>query len=300
MTQQIRKWGIGLFETPPRNHQTLPEKGTLASFTQVILAAFDEVRGHQPLASYPDTDLILNENAMKPIAIHSAWFLSVEEQEEFDHIDLEYNGRTYLAKKFRVPNFGMRKKERAGSEDETFETMVFFVSVPDELNIIGSNVLEKLYNSTQQSLGNELYKLVQGDISRAKPIKTAQTRQIIQEAEDVKARFYKLCEWNLAQVSTRILRQISDSVTKQKALAYLMLVNGEKNPAENSAAGELFEHAEEGGEMVGPPIEISNIGFCVEKECIEVILVNNREEDIDAAKILVSNVEGVFEKHFFE
>ena len=145
-------WDKGLFENPSRNLRTLPEKRTLTVFTQVILAAFDEVRGQQPLASYPDKDLILNENAMKPIAIHSVWFLSVEEQEEFDHIDLEYNGRTYLAKKFRVPNFGMRKKERAGSEDETFETVVLFVSIPDELNIIGSNILEKLFAATQQSL----------------------------------------------------------------------------------------------------------------------------------------------------
>ena len=65
-------------------------------------------------------------------------------------------------------------------------------------------------------------------------------------------------------------------------------------------AGNLSSKAEESGQVAGPPVEITNVGFCVEKECIEVLLVNNLAEDIDSAKILVANVDGTTEKHFFE
>ncbi|HMF31613.1 MAG TPA: hypothetical protein VKK79_09375 [Candidatus Lokiarchaeia archaeon] len=285
-----------MFE-PPAKSPKFPEKGTLASFTQVILCYFDEVRGHQPLASFPDKDLIYDEVAVKPLFIHSVWFLSVEEQEEFDHIDLEYSGRTFLAKKFRAPSD--RKKERAGCEEDDFETIVLFVSVPDELSVIGSDVLKNLYDAIRQSLLEDLHKLVKGDICRTKPIKTPQIRESLVEAEEVKERFYKVCEWNLAHMSANMIRKISDSVTKQKALSYLMLVNGENHGA-NAADSSLFDISEGTTSTIGPLIGVSSINFCAEKECIEVILVNNLEADIESAKILVSNVQGFFEKSFFE
>ena len=63
----------------------------------------------------------------------------------------------------------------------------------------------------------------------------------MQEADEVKERFYRLCEWILTQVPTRLFRQISDSTIKQKALAYLMRVNGGNEAGGNLAGGESIE-----------------------------------------------------------
>jgi len=275
-----------------------PPGTTIGSYTQVFLCYFDEMRGHIPLVSYPDKNILFDEAATKPIFVHSVWFLSVEEQEDFDHIDLDYSDRTYLAKKFRVPT--TRKKERAGSEKDDTETMVLIISVPSDLSVIGSHVLAKVYGAIQDTLTADLYKIVKGDIARAKPIKTIQLQQVIKEADVVIDKFYKLCEWILAPSTTSILNKLSDSVTKQKALAYLMLVNGTSATGKNAGSGGLFQHTTTAVPSMLPPITVSSINFCRDKECIEVILENHMDEDIVGAKIMVSNVQGFFEKHFFE
>ncbi len=287
-----------MFETKPPLKSPKPPGTTIGSYTHVFLCYFDEVRGHIPLASYPDKNLLFDEAATKPIFVHSVWFLSVEEQEDFDHIDLDYSDRTYLAKKFRVPT--TRKKERAGCEADDTETMVLIVSVPSDLSVIGSHVMTDIYDGIKKTLTADLHKVVKGDIARAKPIKTIQIQQVIKEADAILARFYKICEWVLAPSTTSILNKISDSVTKQKALAYLMLVNDSNVGVKNGTVGGFFEQKPSATPTIMPPITVNSTNFCRDKECIEVILENHMSEDIVGAKIMVSNVQGFFEKHFFE
>ncbi len=287
-----------MFESKPSKKSTKPPGTIIGSYTQIFLCYFDEVRGHIPLASYPDKNLLFDEVATKPIFVHSVWFLSVEEQEDFDHIDLDYSDRTYLAKKFRVPT--TRKKERAGCEADETETMVLIVSVPSDLSVIGSHVLANVYEGIKENLTADLHKIVKGDIARAKPIKTIQVQQVIKEADVVLDRLYKICEWILAPSTTSILNKLSDSVTKQKALAYLMLVDGSPQAAKNGGVNGFFTQKPTSTPSMVPNITVNNINFCRDKECIEVILENHMSDDIVGAKITVSNVQGFFEKHFFE
>ncbi len=287
-----------MFEPKPPNKSAKPPGTTIGSYTQIFLCYFDEVRGHIPLVSYPDKNLLYDEVATKPIFVHSVWFLSVEEQEDFDHIDLDYSDRTYLAKKFRVPT--TRKKERAGCEADETETMVLIISVPSDLSVIGSHVLASVYDAIKETLVADLSKVVKGDIARSKPIKTIQVQQVIKEADGVLDNFYKMCEWILAPSTTSILNKLSDSVTKQKALAYLMLVDGSTQTAKNGGVNGFFEQKPTATPSMIPPVTVNSTNFCRDKECVEVILENHTDEDITGAKIMVSNVQGFFEKHFFE
>jgi hypothetical protein len=123
---------------------------------------------------------------------------------------------------------------------------------------------------------------------------------VIKEADAVLAQFYKICEWVLAPSTTSILNKLSDSVTRQKALAYLMLVDSSSTMDKNGTTNGFFEQKPTATPSMVPPITVNSINFCRDKECIEVILENHMSDDIVGAKIMVSNVQGFFEKHFFE
>ena len=104
--------------------------------TDIYLMYFDEERGHVPLFIYPEekfSDLVHNKTFMRPIKYHPIWFLTVDEQEALDHIDLEFKGYTFFGKKFFAKS--KRKKKRAGLDEETPETIIIIISLPNEVEI---------------------------------------------------------------------------------------------------------------------------------------------------------------------
>ncbi|MHC1590953.1 MAG: hypothetical protein ACXQS8_02610, partial [Candidatus Helarchaeales archaeon] len=110
-------------------------------FYQVFLCYFDETRGHLPLFTYPSY-LKNDEKELKIIKIHSIWFLDTT-QEDLQHVDLEYGDKIYLAMKFTGKS--AREKARAGLTEETPETYVLILALPQNLAFLGSDLLLYLY-----------------------------------------------------------------------------------------------------------------------------------------------------------
>ena len=114
----------------------------LEELCYVYILYFDEERGHMPLLMYPDDELRKDKEFMRPIKYHPVWFLEIEESEALDHIDLEFKGYTFFGKKFLAKS--EREKRRAGLDETTPETIVIIISVPNDLNIFGDELLKQL------------------------------------------------------------------------------------------------------------------------------------------------------------
>lgn len=296
-----------LSDTPRREPlASPPDKSSIGveDFCTILLAYFDETRGHEILVSYPDPDLVCDEECLRPIHIHSIWFLSAEEQSAIDHVDLDYRGRTYFAKKFTAPSF--RKKTRAGVEDTDDEVMVLFVSLPEELNIFGSRILQALFNAIKKTIRDELCSIIIGHIAQKKIIKSQKIRSAIDEGERVAERFRRLCEWVLARFTPDLLDGYMNTVKKQKALAYLLLKDlDQKKPVEGIDAdisyADIFEPIQEHQQDFNPLkcIAFSSLEIR-DDEMLEITLVNNSGRDLDDVSISVSHVQEFFERNYFE
>ena len=113
------------------NNSKSSEKERIEDLCVVYVLYFDEKRGHIPLLIYPNDKYKDDKNYMRPIKYHSIWFLPVEEQAGLDHIDLEYKKYIFFGKKFLTKS--KRIKRRAGLEEETPETIVIIVSLPNDI-----------------------------------------------------------------------------------------------------------------------------------------------------------------------
>lgn len=278
---------------------------TIQYFCDIYLAFFDETRGHEVIFTYPDESRECDDECMRPIHIHSIWFLSEAEQSSLDHIDLDYGGRTFFAKKFAAPS--KRKKTRAGIDDEADEVMVLFVSLPEELNIFGSRILKGLHEAIQKTIICEIADLIVGHIAQKKIIQSPKVKQEIAMGKEVYQKLARLCDWILAQFTPDLLEGYINTVKKQKALAYLLLQDQKMKqaaPKELDITYEdifepLAEHAPVKGVDPRRCISICELEL-VDDHVIELTLRNNSGQDLEGIRIIVSHVQEFFERNYFE
>lgn len=184
---------------------------------EVYLAYFDEMRGHEVLLRYPAPCQDFVE-CLRPISIHSIWFLSPEEQAELDQVTLDYGRRTYFARKFTAPSH--RKKSRAGIEEADEETLVLFVSLPEELYIFGGRILSDLHATIKEELSEDLCDLIIGHIAKKKIIPSSRTRAEIKRGNVVTEKFLELCDHVVGRYSADLVENFNLSIKRQKALAF--------------------------------------------------------------------------------
>ncbi len=269
---------------------------------EVFLLYFDEMRGHMPLLSYPDEKLIYNPKAMRPINIHSIWFLDFKEQEVLDHVDLEYKNKIYSAKKFLVKS--ERKKQRAGLKKETPETIVIIVALPNEIEIFGSYIIKKLLKIIQKNYGNVLWKLIEGEIAKSVVIKNKSVLENIKKSDEIKQNInFDIHNTILKYFGNVLMDSKSDSIKKQKAMSFLALkgfyissLKGFEGAPYDDV--NLFEKAASAKILQGTfnPFKISEITLSKNSQELEVVIENSSEANMHSIQVTISHVREFFEK----
>ncbi|NVM46385.1 MAG: hypothetical protein HWN79_15860, partial [Candidatus Lokiarchaeota archaeon] len=123
------------------------KKNPFEDLAIVYVMYFDEAQGHMPLLIYPDDQYRNNKTFMRPIKYHPIWFLTLDESDALDHIDLEFKGLTFFGKKFLTHS--KREKRRAGLKEETPETIVVILSLPDKIELFGDELIRLLTQAVQ-------------------------------------------------------------------------------------------------------------------------------------------------------
>ncbi|MHA1374264.1 MAG: hypothetical protein ACTSR7_08205 [Promethearchaeota archaeon] len=274
--------------------------------SDIYLMYFDEARGHVPLFIYPEkkfTKLRENKTFMRPIKYHPIWFLTVNEQEALDHVDLEFKGYVFFGKKFLTKS--KRKKRRAGMEEDTPETIIMIVSLPNDIEIFGDDFIRLLVKKIKQQFGDRLYQLIEYEISKYDVIKTPKIRQIIKEGEKIKNELNDLITNTCREFFSSVIQQTDiSSFKQQKALSFLALkgidvshlISDEGSSTFSNV--KLFDPSKKISESLKLklPFIISNIEITPNSHELEIIILNNTDDEKQDLIVKITHVKEFFEK----
>jgi len=277
------------------------EKNPNEDLVIVYVLYFDEKRGQNPLLIYPDDNLRKDKKYMRPIHYHPVWFL---ESEELDHIDLEFKGYTFFGKKFLAKS--ERQKRRAGFKVETPETIVIIVSLPVEIEIFGDDLIRKLSTEIREKFEDQLYKIIKSEIASENVIKSQKILERIEEGKKIKIFLRELIDKTIKHYFSKIIKKKTDStsIKAQKAISYFSMKGFEFSPL-SSLRGkdtfsdiELFDPQKKSVDDLKskPPLSINSINFIENSQEIEIMVQNNKEEELKNISIVISHVKEYFEK----
>lgn len=283
----------------------LSEKPSFKDLCIVYVLYFDEARGHVPLIIYPiDIDnLKENKRFMRPIRYHPIWFMPVEEQEALDHIDLEFKNFTFFGKKFLVKS--KRKKRRAGLEEETPETIVIIVSLPNNIEIFGDELIKSLTVKIQDNFKDKLFEIIEYDIAKEQVIKTAEVKKTIENGAKIINKLRDLISQTVEDYFSNVIKQ-SDvtSIKQQKALSYLAL-KGIDVSRLGSAIGnatfsaiKIFDPKKTAEVSLSLKLQfmVSSINIIEDSQELEILVQNNTDEEFNNLTVNITHVKEFFEK----
>lgn len=294
------------FEQKNGNSQEDSSTINLEKFCIIYLAYFDEARGHQLLLVHPpelkdDTEFLQAES--KIVFIHSIWWMSVDVQAELSHVDLEFGGRNYLAKKFLAPS--NRSKKRSGMDEKTPETIVLILNIPINLNPFGGELLNALYQELTAKHMADFSVAIEKSISDAKIIKNPKDKEISLNGEKILDGMITTIRSVLKDFSKQMEVNVSSESDKAKALAYLLYQDIKKRPSSVDDMNAFFtaptgEQIIDIGAVVRSKIKMDEAIFKKDENKIYVTLVNTSTEEICNCVVSIAYIEDFFEKYFYD
>jgi hypothetical protein len=275
---------------------------TLEELCYVYIMYFDESKGHIPLLMYPNEELKDDKDFMRPIKYHPIWFLEMEESEALDHIDLEYKGYTFFGKKFLAKS--LREKRRAGLEEETPETVVIIISVQNDLDIFGDELIRKITQLVRDKYEDKLYELIECEIAKEEIIKTPKVKKCIQEGNKIKNELEELIRKNCKKFFSSVIKERdSGSIKKQKALSFLALKGFDVSHILSSTDSDfsninLFDPSKQSEQdlKLVKPFNIVEINISTESDELEILVSNNTEKKFENIIVKITHVKEFFEK----
>jgi len=283
------------------------EKNPFEELAVVYILYFDEAQGHIPLLIYPTDKYKDDKEYMRPIKYHPIWFLSVEEQDALDHIDLEFKGYTFFGKKFFTQS--KRKKRRAGLEEETPETIVIIVSLPNDIEIFGDDLIRLLTNRIKHKFEDQIFEIIESEILKDQIIKTPKDKEIIKKGKAIKEKLRELIEGINNHFFQKVVRQSDTaSIKKQKAISYLSL----KGLDVSHIATEDYKNSFSSIKLFDPmkktqvdfdekePFSIIDVHKMGDSQELEILVQNNTEQELHNLTITITHVKEYFEKEVME
>jgi hypothetical protein len=272
----------------------------------IYLAYFDEARGHQLLLVHPpdlkgDSEFLHAES--KTIFIHSIWWMSVETQAELSHVDLEFGGRNYLAKKFNAPSH--RAKKRSGMDENTPETVVLILSIPINLNPFAGELLTKLYKAITARHMDEFSNAIETSICDAKIVKSPHDKEASINGHRILDSMTHTIHTTLQDFAKQLEVNVSSEDEKRKALAYLLYQDIKAKPAAVRNGGSFFEASDGSpiidiGSAARSKITMTEALVKKDENKIHVTLVNSSSEEICGCVVSIAYMEDFFEKYFYD
>jgi hypothetical protein len=282
-------------ESPLKN-----EPPSLKGIYEIFLAYFNEELGHLILFTYPPS-LKTDEEECRVISIHSIWWLNTETQKDLQHVDLECGGRTYLATKYTAKSF--REKKRSGLTTETPETFVLITSVPNNLTHLGTNMLRTLFERIQD-IKDELYLLIEKEITCVKIIKNPSDKEIIKKGAELEAKLLKICEESIPKLTPDELNALTKVETPdQENLAFLLLEDLHllESPHEREfdvmppSLSEIAPPDARETEVFKKKIEIESISLMDDDRKLKITVKNVSGQNLENLTIRITQLKEFFE-----
>jgi hypothetical protein len=284
-------------------HSKPSKKNDVEDLCVAYILYFDEARGHVPLMIYPDDKYKNDKKYMRPIKYHSIWFFDIEEQAALDHIDLEYKGYTFFGKKFLTKS--QRKKRRAGLVEETPETIVIIISLPNDINIFGDDLIRILTKVIRENFEDKLFEMIEADIAKDEVIKTPQIKKKIEKGEELTKKLWELIGKTIDDYFSDVVKQTDTaSIKQQKAISYLALKGIDFSHITGVLSKDTFSkiklfdpNSTANNELaLRIPLSITNITIMEDSKELEILVRNNLDEELIDLTVKITHVKEFFEK----
>ena len=151
---------------------------------QIFIMHFDEINGNVPLLFFPDESFQNNEKFMDLFKFHLPWFFDSEDKTNDKYISLDYDGKIYLARIYRISSNVGRK--RSFFLEFPFDTIIVTVVVPKEVVSYGLdflNVVTELFFKEYKELLNYIFL---SEILQEKGVEGPKMRNIIEAGTHLK------------------------------------------------------------------------------------------------------------------
>lgn len=254
-----------------------------------------------PLLTYPP-NIADNAEKMRPIDIHSIWFLSEKEKDSKEYYNLEYGDRIYYAKKVEL-DLKKNNKENLNYFDSN-QRLIVFVSVPIKITNFGADFLLKIENALQLNLINKLSHVIESSVAQFELIKTPKIKKAIERGEIIKESIRQILKKNADEFFSSIIEQFdATSLDKYKALSFLMLKNlnvthiiSHDNKGKSSLIKIRAAVVQKNHNLkVKCPVNVLNVRFDDANHELEILVKN-----LTNLKIINLNVKLTLVKDFFE
>jgi hypothetical protein len=279
------------------------EKNPFEELTVVYVLYFDETRGHMPLLIYPDDRYKDDKTFMRPIRYHPIWFLSINESDALDHIDLEFKGYTFFGKKFRAHS--RREKRRAGLTGETPETIVIIVSLPNNIELFGDDLIRHLTQDIKDNFEKNIFQIIESEILKDDVIKSPKTKKIIEKGDKIKKQLREIIDQTTDHFFSTVIKKADDSsIRMQKAIAYLAFkgidishIHSEDYKGSFSSI-QLFDPNKEGEVKFidKNPFILLKINIIEDSQELEIIIQNNSLYEKKGVFVKITHLREYFEK----
>ncbi|MFX1448784.1 MAG: hypothetical protein ACFFCG_11730 [Promethearchaeota archaeon] len=280
-----------------------PDKNPYEELAVVYVMYFDEAQGHMPLLIYPIDQYKRNKAFMRPIRYHPIWFLSLDESDALDHIDLEFKGYTFFGKKFLTRS--QREKRRAGLEEETPETIVIILSLPKNIELFGDELVRLLTQEIRNKYENKLFEIIDSEILKEEVIKSPKIKKRIERGESIKKELRTEIEVIINKFFSNVVKNSdTTSIRMQKAIAYLAFKGIDVSHIEGKDYNGSFSNIQlfdpnikgEVNFTDKKPFIILKINIIEDSQELEILVQNNSLQAIKGIVVRINHLKEYFEK----
>ena len=285
-----------LFDSPS-------EKSPFEDLAVVYVLYFDEAQGHMPLLIYP-VETYKNDKAfMRPIKYHPIWFLSLNESDALDHIDLEFKGYTFFGKKFLTKS--NREKRRSGLKEETPETIVIVVSLPNKIELFGDELIRILTQEVKDKYEDKLFEIIDSEILKEEVIKSPKIKKRIEIGQAIKKQLRGSIEKTTNTFFSDVIRNSdATSIRMQKAIAYLAFRGIDVSHIDTKEYKgsfsniQLFDPNKQGevNFVDKKPFIILKINIIEDSQEMEILVQNNSLQAAKGIIVKINHLKEYFEK----
>ena len=278
-------------------------KNPLEELAVVYVLYFDEAQGHMPLLIFPEEKYKDDKAFMRPIKYHPIWFLSLDESDALDHIDLEFKGFTFFGKKFLTKS--NREKRRSGLEEETPETIVIIVSLPDKIELFGDELIRLLTQEVKDKYEDKLFEIIASEILKEEVIKSPKIKKRIEKGVSIKKELRNSIEKITNTFFSDVIRNSdTTSIRMQKAIAYLAFKGIDVSHIYGKDYNGTFSNIQlfdpnikgEVSFVDKKPFIILKINIIEDSQELEILVQNNSLHTIKGSVVRINHLKEYFEK----
>ncbi|MFX0188411.1 MAG: hypothetical protein ACFE8A_11835 [Candidatus Hodarchaeota archaeon] len=269
---------------------------------EVYLLFFEETKGNFPFFIYPDETIKNNTEKMRPINIHTIWWMDMKDQAVMDHVDLEYGDKMYIARKFLT--LSKRKKKGVKFDNYTPETIIIILTIPNDLYIFGGALLNQLTINIIKNFEGKLYHVIESEIAKEKIIKTPEIKKIIDKGDVIKERMKDIVLVTCKHYFSSVIKKNNlKSIKQQKALSYLSLKGIDFSYLAKCVDNEEFSNIRlfdikmksENRSVLRTPLTISNVKINEGSNELEIIVRNKTEKELNNVLVKITQLKEFYE-----